>query len=513
MIELALAVGQAANNMRTRHIAAAIVCAACAKAQELPPVSSSELQALIDLDELVSGSQQLQDFAYAYPERNRVFGGQGHNDTVNFLAEVLEETGYYDVTIQPFVELYSGGNASLSVNGEATNSTLFTYTPNGSVNASIVAVSNLGCEAADFPPEVADNIALISRGECPFAQKSTNAAAAGAAGAIVYNNVEGSIAGTLGGLGDYVPTVGTDLATGEALLAALQNGTELIGELEVNAVLENRTTYNVIAETKGGDHNSVLALGAHTDSVEAGPGINDDGSGTIGILNVAIGLTNFSTTNAVRFCFWSAEEFGLLGSTYYVSQLNETAEELAKVRAYLNFDMIASPNYAYLIYDGDGSEFNLTGPPGSAEIEALFEDYYSAAGKTSNATAFDGRSDYGPFLDVGIAAGGIFTGAEEVKTEEGQDIWGGLEDLAYDENYHEVGDNIFNLALDAFWLNTKLIAHAVATYAESFDSLPQPTSMTRRSAHLSKVKRQAYNGPHGSHGHHHCNSKHEAATM
>lgn len=475
-------------------------------------VNSEDLQALINLDELVSGSQQLQDFAYAYPERNRVFGGQGHNDTVNFLAEVLEQTGYYDVTIQPFVELYSGGSSSLSINGQAYNNSLLTYTPDGSANASIVAVNNLGCEAADFPPEVADSIALISRGDCTFAVKSTNAAAAGALGAIIYNNVEGELAGTLGGLGDYVASVGTDLATGEALLAALQNGTELIGELEVDSVLENRTTYNVIAETKGGDHNNVLALGAHTDSVEAGPGINDDGSGTIGILNVAIGLTNFTVTNAVRFCFWSAEEFGLLGSTYYVSQLNETAEELAKVRAYLNFDMIASPNYAYLIYDGDGSAFNLTGPSGSAEIEALFEDYYTSVGKTYNATAFDGRSDYGPFLDVGIASGGIFTGAEVPKTEEGQDIWGGLEDLAYDENYHAVGDNIFNLALDAFWLNTKLIAHGVATYAQSFDSLPQPTSMTKRSAHLAKVKRQAYNGAHGSHGHHHCNSKDEDKT-
>lgn len=497
--------------MKTSHIATALACATCAQAQGAPLVSSDELQALISLDELRAGAQQLQDFAYAYPDRNRVFGGQAHNDTVNFLAEVLESTGYYDVEIQPFVELFSGGNSSLTINGQATNQSLFTYTPSGQVNASLVAVNNLGCDAADFPPEVADNIALISRGTCPFSQKSANAATAGAIGAIVYNNVEGSLAGTLGGVGEYVPTVGIDLVAGEEILAAIQNGTAVTANLEVNSILENRTTYNVIAETKGGNHDSVLALGAHTDSVVAGPGINDDGSGTIGILNVALALTNFTINNAVRFCFWSAEEYGLLGSTYYVTQLNQTAVELAKIRAYLNFDMIASPNYAYLIYDGDGSAFNLTGPAGSAQIEALFEDYYTAAGKTYNATAFDGRSDYGPFLDVGIPAGGIFTGAEQPKTVEGQGIWGGEGEIAYDENYHQAGDNIFNLALDAFWLNTKLIAHGVATYARSFDSLPQPTSLTRRSAHVAKVRRQAYNGPHGSHGVHQCNSKHEAA--
>lgn len=401
----------------------------------------------------------------------------------------------------------------MSVGGKTLNQTLLTYTPNGQVNGTIVLVNNLGCAAEDFPPEVTDSIALISRGSCSFAQKAANAKTAGAAAAIIYNNVAGSLAGTLGGVGDYVPVVGTDLATGELLLSQIENGTALTADLEVNAILENRTTYNVIAETKGGDHNNVLALGAHTDSVEAGPGINDDGSGTIGILNVAIGLTNFTVTNAIRFCFWSAEEFGLLGSEYYISQLNQSSEELAKVRAYLNFDMIASPNYAYLIYDGDGSAFNLTGPSGSAEIEKMFEDFYKAEGKPFNATAFDGRSDYGPFLDNGIPAGGIFTGAEVPKTEEGQDTWGGLEDLAYDENYHQAGDDIFNLALDAFWLNTKLIAHGVATYAQSFSTLPQPTSMTKKSAHLAKVKRSAYNGFYGSHGHHHCNSKSEAALQ
>lgn len=498
--------------MKTSHILTAGACIACAQAQEL--VSSEKLQALIDLDELRGGAQQLQNFAYAYPERNRVFGGQGHNDTVNFIAEVLEETGYYDVEIQPFVELFSGGNSSLTISGTKYNASMMTYTPSGMVEASLVLVDNLGCEEGDYPEEIADQVALISRGDCSFAEKNLMAAAAGAAGVIVYNNVEGALAGTLGGASEeYVPIVGTDLASGELLIAAIENGTELNVQLEVNSIQENRTTYNVIAETKSGDKDNVLALGAHTDSVEAGPGINDDGSGVIGILNVAIGLTNFTVNNAVRFCFWSAEEYGLLGSEYYVAQLNKSATDLAKVKAYLNFDMIASPNYAYMIYDGDGSAFNLTGPAGSAEIEYLFEDFYKAAGKPFNATAFDGRSDYGPFLDVGIPSGGIFTGAEVPKTDEGQETWGGVEELAYDENYHQAGDDIFNLALDAFWLNTKLIAHGVATYAESFDSLPPPTSLTKRASAVAKSKRQAYNGPHGSHGHHHCNSKAEAVEL
>lgn len=113
-------------------------------------------------------------------------------------------------------------------------------------------------------------------------------------------------------------------------------------------------------------------------------------------------------SNAVRLLFWSAEEFGLLGSTYYVAQFNGSApQELEKIRIYLNFDMIASPNFVFAIYDGDGSSFNLTGPPGSSEIEAHFQDFYIANGVNYTTTAFDGRSDYGPFLDVGIPAGGL----------------------------------------------------------------------------------------------------------
>ena len=83
---------------------------------------------------------------------------------------------------------------------------------------------------------------------------------------------------------------------------------------------------------------------------------------------------------------------------------------------YLNFDMIGSPNYGLFIYDGDGSGFGLTGPDGSDEIEALFERYYAERDIPSEPTAFSGRSDYQAFINNGIPAGGLFTGAEGTKT-------------------------------------------------------------------------------------------------
>lgn len=244
---------------------------------------------------------------------------------------------------------------------------------------------------------------------------------------------------------------------------------------------------NVIAQTKSGDPDNVIFVGAHADSVEAGPGINDDGSGTVGILEVALQLAKYEVTNAVRFAWWSAEEFGLLGSEYYVNQ--SAPEDLDRIRLYLNFDMIASPNYKLSIYDGDGSAFNLSGPSGSAEAEALFENYFESKGLPSQPTEFNGRSDYGPFLAVGVAAGGLFTGAEQIKTEAEAALYGGTAGVAFDENYHRVGDTVDNLNLEAFLINSRAIAHSVATYATSFDSLPPRSArVVRRDAYSPKAK-------------------------
>lgn len=145
----------------------AALAARCATTK-LPPVTSEALQALISLDDLVGGAQQLQAFADAYEGANRAFGSPGHNDTVYFLYGSLAATGYYDVFLQEFVELFSGGDALLTTNGEEQEAFIFTYTPSGSASAPLVAVNNLGCVVDDFPPESADSIVLISRGECPL---------------------------------------------------------------------------------------------------------------------------------------------------------------------------------------------------------------------------------------------------------------------------------------------------------------------------------------------------------
>jgi Zn-dependent M28 family amino/carboxypeptidase len=159
--------------------------------------------------------------------------------------------------------------------------------------------------------------------------------------------------------------------------------------------------------------------------------MNDNGSGSIAILEVASRLVRYTTNSTVRFAWWTAEEAGLLGSTHYV----ETAdpEELLKVRLYLNFDMVASGNGILGVYDGSGSAFGLVGPPGSEEAQTLYEEYFASQDLPLLPVEFSGRSDYGPFLAKNVPSGGLFTGADEVKTDAEAAMFGGTAGLIHGE--------------------------------------------------------------------------------
>jgi Zn-dependent M28 family amino/carboxypeptidase len=209
----------------------------------------------------------------------------------------------------------------------------------------------------------------------------------------------------------------------------------------------------------------------------AGPGINDNGSGAATILEVALQLArlNISPINRVRFAFWGAEESGLLGSTHYVTSLSQA--ELDRIALNLNFDMVGSPNFVRFVYDGDNSaEEGDAGPPGSDRIERTFVDYFAELGLATEPTAFDGRSDYGPFIAVGIPAGGLFTGAEGVKTPEQVPVYGGTAGQQYDPCYHEACDTRTNINTTALDQMSDATAHATLVYAmtPNFPGLDKP---------------------------------------
>lgn len=428
----------------------------------------------------------------------RASGRPGFDASVTYVAGKLRKAGY-KVTVQPFQfpyfeELSDPVMARVSPSPRVFVPTPLSGTPigefdtmtqsgSGDVTAPLVNVdltlppspapgSTSGCEAADFAGFPAGAIALMQRGTCDFLVKARNAAAAGAVGAIIFNEGQPGRTATLQGtLGEplTIPVVGTSFAAGENLAGVAGS----VVHLKTQTISQIRTTYNVIADSKWGDGNKIVQFGAHLDSVLAGPGINDNGSGTAGILEVALKVGALPTRNKLRFSFWGAEELNLLGSEHYVETLSPA--ELAKIKLYLNFDMIASPNYALQIYDGDDSDAVGAGPgpEGSAEIEKLFEKYFDVLRQPHIGTDFTGRSDYGPFIAVGVPAGGLFTGAEVLKTPEQTALFGGTAGQPYDGCYHQSCDTIANINDKALALNTGAIATAAVVYAYSRD-LPGP---------------------------------------
>ncbi|MFE2287743.1 M28 family metallopeptidase [Streptomyces sp. NPDC059443] len=425
-----------------------------------------------------------------YNKGTRVAGSKGHEQSARYVEAVMKAAGY-KVTRNEFGFVYVETIAeTLKVNGAGGRDIpikLMTYTASGPANgitaqiavAPVDADGTNGCDPGDFAAGAfTGKIALIKRGGCTFAAKQQNAAAAGAVGAVIYNNTAGALNGTLGGPdAGKIPTGGLSQEEGQKLAAEATAG-PVQATLDIREFREDRKTYNVIAETRGGDENNTVFLGAHLDSVAAGPGINDNGSGSAGILQVAQRLASSQTKvkNKVKFAWWSAEEFGLLGSEAYVGGLTDAQKK--QIRLYLNFDMIASPNAAYFVYDGDDSDKvgSGPGPEGSAQLEKGITDFLDGRGIPHEGSDFTGRSDYGPFIAAGIPSGGTDTGAEGIKTAAQAAKFGGQAGVAYDVNYHAKGDTIANIDQKALDINVDVIANAVGHYAYDLAPLSQPVT-------------------------------------
>ncbi|QRW18075.1 Peptidase family M28 protein [Rhizoctonia solani] len=411
----------------------------------------------IKLSRLQEHAKALQSFADS-GGGTRVFGLKGHNASVDYVAAIAEQAGY-DVQRQTFPHVYFEVLTQRFAAGAPINITAMTYstsTPVGGITAPLVlipdpdAAPSAGCTPADFAGvDVKGKIALIQRGACDFAVKDKNAKDAGAVGVVVYNNVPDSLLGSLLVSNDsaYIPIGSISQAGGESLARQLVAGQSINATLEILVLSEQRYSSNVIATSKAGNQSNVIFIGSHLDSVSAGPGINDNGSGSITILELAVQLAKYKLKNAVRFAWWTVEEYGIVGSGRYVDNLPDNERE--KIALYINLDMVASPNYVLAVYDGDGSA-------GTTRAQRVY-GLLCIKEPFKRPTSFNGRSDYAPFIAAGvnIPSGGLFTGAEGIKTEEQARLFGGTAGVAYDVNYHAKGDTYDNLNFEAFLINAR----------------------------------------------------------
>ncbi len=480
------------STMLVTAIVGATMLVPVGSAAAVDDVNTQKLRNAVTVSGILKHERALQQIANANGG-TRASGTPGFDASAAYVMGKLQKAGY-QVSQQsfefPFYELL--GDASLAqVSPTPTDYETSTvdYSGSGDVTGTLVATNTIiipptpapsstsGCSADDYVPASATEpqVALIQRGTCTFGEKVAFAEAAGYDAAVIFNEGQPGrdalLDGVTLGAPAGIPVVGLSFADGAALYAATQAGAVTMA-VSTQTLSEVRTTSNVIADTPGGDPTKVIVVGAHLDSVNEGPGINDNGSGTAVNLETAIQISKLKAQprQQIRFAFWGAEESGLLGSEYYVANLDGDA--LSKIYANLNFDMLGSPNYARFVYDGDGSSGDPAGPqaggpPGSAQIEQVFTDYFASQGLATAPTAFDGRSDYGPFIAAGIPAGGLFSGAEGIKTDQEAIDFGGIAGQPYDACYHQACDNINNLSTKALFELGDAAADAVWTLARS----------------------------------------------
>lgn len=440
--------------------AGAITSAQCdAQVNDTP----AKLLPCIQTDDLWNHMQAFQTIANdnpgldGHPSRNS--GEPGYWASVQYVAQKMTAAGY-DVTIQPYKFTYTsfvGTPAWSEVSPTARDFTLVTDwnpgTSNGTADADMqpaggivlpptpTSSSTSGCTPADFTGFTAGRIALIQRGGCNFGVKVLNAQAAGASGAVIFNEGNpGRTAVLSGSLVDannnpFVPTIPvsfTSFDIGQQLYDQFQAGTPPHMTLDIHVVIDpNRDDWNVIAESKGGDKNHVVVVDAHLDAI-FGAGMLDNASGSATILDVAEKMKNVNPRNKLRFIWFGGEELGLLGSSFYVNNL--TATQLSHIGYDLDADVTATPNYLIGVLDPAAPDLfgrtvtatfpnRVYKPSMVARDQAV--DYLGSIGKNHEFLSPVGTDAFS-FNAVGIPASGVLTGQDCCKSQEEVNLFGGF---------------------------------------------------------------------------------------
>jgi hypothetical protein len=391
--------------------------------------------------------------ADGHPSRNS--GEPGYKASADYVADVMRAAGY-DVTLQEYKFHYfsfvgepllrevtptphSFGLGTDFNPGQVVGTTSSQLQPAGGivVPATPTPSSASGCSASDFAGFAAGNIALIQRGTCTFAQKVANAEAAGASAAIIFNEgnpgrtslFNGSLSGN-----EHIPVLFTSYAVGTQLLGQYVPGSGPVLTIDVKAIDDpNRSDWNVIADSKGGDPNNILVIDAHLDAIY-GAGMLDNASGSATILDIGQQLKNTNTRNKLRFIWFGGEELGLLGSDYYVNTL--PADELAKIKFDLDADVTATPNYVAGVLDPKDGVTLFGRDPGTPMPPSIWTpsaigrdfgiDYLNSIGKNHILFSADGTDAF-MFQQAGIPASGVLTGQDCCKLASDVGLFGGSE--------------------------------------------------------------------------------------
>jgi Zn-dependent M28 family amino/carboxypeptidase len=183
------------------------------------------------------------------------------------------------------------------------------------------------------------------------------------------------------------------------------------------------------------------------------PGANDNGSGTVAMLEVARLLAAAPPARSVLFVSFGSEEQLMLGSYHYVAR---PLRPLATTRAVLNLDMIgrneehtAESTGAYDITAGQSDQLNLVGASYSPDLAGLLRREAAGPAGLRLSDKFDRdssmralfRCDHLPFLQKGIPAVWLFGG--------------------FHPGYHEPADTVDRIDFEKMARTVRLTVDAV----------------------------------------------------
>jgi Zn-dependent M28 family amino/carboxypeptidase len=448
------------------------------------------LRDAISVDDIIADLGRLDAIAAAN-RGTRAAGSAGYDESVVLVQDALEQAGY-QVALDPTELAAFSQDAPSVLEIQAPAAPALTdvrdfkamlLSPSGDVTADLFALgfdaaaqpgdrNGIGCDPADWASVPAGVVALVQPAGCRRRDVILNAQAAGVVGLITSYaewTPDHVLRPTLidpGGLS--IPAVGVTGGAGLLLLAAAQAGSKV--HLAVATAVQETDSPNVIAQLPGGDPAHVVMIGGHLDSVIDGPGINDNGSGTMAILEIARELARLRPKGAtwtVRVAFWTGEEIGLLGSFAYAEGLS--TEEASTIEAYLNFDMLGSPNGVREIYDTT----RASRPVAGKVIEQLFAEALGAVGLSSVVVDIGGASDHLPFDQLGIPIGGLFSGASEVKSEADAGSFGGTAGVPEDACYHLACDTAGNVDRELMEQLARAAAWTLGRLADGEVGLPE----------------------------------------
>ncbi|CAF1457791.1 unnamed protein product [Adineta steineri] len=444
----------------------------------------------ISSNDLMKHLQQLQNIA---DESNstRAIHTKGFNQTFDYIYNYLKTNTNLKVQTEYFSYmkfiLNNTPMLSTNINGLEMNYTYglkhdFTYLRNSESSDfntpfQVTSIPNFGCDESDWlnatssSSSLRDKIALIKRGNCTFTEKSLLAVKYGVVGLLIYN--DGTTPNRYSPVSGRVdqnitfPALSISYQIASSLVNAIQNvATNVVVRIHISTTKYPEPVGNICAHTITGDATQTIVIGSHTDSVPEGPGINDDGSGTATNLVLATNLDRLFQTSSyppykyrVKFCWWGAEEVGIVGSRYHVSQANYSTipgERISDYLVNLNYDMLGSPNFQMGIYDGHTANFSTTPPkaiPGSIRLTELFRNWFIDQNLPYTISELGGGSDYASFLAAGIVISGLNSGISDIKTKEERDYYnrllgqgnGGVANAEYDPCYHQSCDSLANI--------------------------------------------------------------------